>query len=155
MQLSRHPLRPYALDYISRMCSEFVELHGDRAFRDDEAIIGGLARLRAWDNGSVLIIAHQKAAAPRTQCDATSACPARGLSQGPPADGAWRSLSPADHRTHRHPGAFPGIDAEERAAEAIAKNLEVMAGLPVPIVAAVIGEGGSGGRWPSVSAIAC
>src|SRR5687767_1497294 len=60
VQLSRHPLRPYAQDYISRLCSEFIELHGDRAFRDDEAIVGGIGRLRALANRPLLIIAHQK-----------------------------------------------------------------------------------------------
>ena len=147
VQLSRHPLRPYALDYISRMCSEFVELHGDRAFRDDEAIIGGLARLRAWDNGSVLVIAHQKG---RGTKDAVR------RNFGMPRPEGYRKARRLMELGARFrlpiialidtPGAFPGIDAEERGqAEAIAKNLEVMAGLPVPIVAAVIGEGGSGG----------
>jgi acetyl-CoA carboxylase carboxyl transferase subunit alpha len=147
VQLSRHPLRPYALDYISRMCSEFVELHGDRAFRDDEAIIGGLARLRAWDNGSVLIIAHQKG---RGTKDAVR------RNFGMPRPEGYRKARRLMELGARFrlpivalidtPGAFPGIDAEERGqAEAIAKNLEVMAGLGVPIIAAVIGEGGSGG----------
>jgi acetyl-CoA carboxylase carboxyl transferase subunit alpha len=147
VQLSRHPLRPYALDYISRMCSEFVELHGDRAFRDDEAIIGGLARLRAWDNGSVLVIAHQKG---RGTKDAVR------RNFGMPRPEGYRKARRLMELGARFrlpivalidtPGAFPGIDAEERGqAEAIAKNLEVMAGLGVPIIAAVIGEGGSGG----------
>ena len=145
--LSRHPLRPYASDYISRMCSEFVELHGDRAFRDDEAIVAGLARLRAWDNQSILLVAHQKGRGTKEAVRRNFGMPrpegyrkARRL-----MDLAARFSLPIVALIDT-PGAFPGIDAEERGqAEAIAKNLEVMAGLPVPIVAAVIGEGGSGG----------
>ncbi|MBL9008182.1 MAG: acetyl-CoA carboxylase carboxyltransferase subunit alpha [Myxococcales bacterium] len=145
--LSRHPLRPYAMDYVSRMCSEFIELHGDRAFRDDEAIVAGLARLRAWDNQSILLLAHQKGRGTKEAVRRNFGMPrpegyrkARRL-----MDLAARFRLPIVALIDT-PGAFPGIDAEERGqAEAIAKNLEVMAGLPVPIVAAVIGEGGSGG----------
>jgi acetyl-CoA carboxylase carboxyl transferase subunit alpha len=145
--LSRHPLRPYTMDYVTRMCDEFVELHGDRAFRDDEAIIGGLARLRAWDNQPVLILGHQKGRG-------TKEAVRRNF--GMPRPEGYRKARRLMELAARFrlpivalidtPGAFPGIDAEERGqAEAIAKNLEVMAGLPVPIVAIVIGEGGSGG----------
>jgi acetyl-CoA carboxylase carboxyl transferase subunit alpha len=147
VQLSRHPLRPYALDYISRLCEGFVELHGDRAFRDDEAIVGGLGRLRAWDNRPLLVLGHQKGRG-------TKEAVRRNF--GMPRPEGYRKARRLMELAARFklpilalidtPGAFPGIDAEERGqAEAIARNLEVMAGLPVPIVAVVIGEGGSGG----------
>ncbi len=147
VQLSRHPLRPYALDYISRMCTEFVELHGDRAFRDDESIVGGLARLTAWDSRPVLVLGHQKGRG-------TKEAVRRNF--GMPRPEGYRKAKRLMELAARFklpivalidtPGAYPGIDAEERGqAEAIARNLEVMAGLPVPIVAMVIGEGGSGG----------
>jgi acetyl-CoA carboxylase carboxyl transferase subunit alpha len=147
VQLSRHPLRPYALDYISRLSDEFVELHGDRAFRDDEAIVGGLGRLRAWDRRPVLFLGHQKGRG-------TKEAVRRNF--GMPRPEGYRKARRLMELAARFslpivalidtPGAFPGIDAEERGqAEAIAKNLEIMAGLAVPIVAVVIGEGGSGG----------
>jgi acetyl-CoA carboxylase carboxyl transferase subunit alpha len=147
VQLSRHPLRPYAQDYISRMCSEFVELHGDRAFRDDEAIVGGIGRLRALQDRPLLIIAHQKGRGTKEAVRRNFGMPR------PEGYRKARRLMELGARFKLPilslidtPGAFPGIDAEERGqAEAIAKNLEVMAGLPVPIVAVVVGEGGSGG----------
>lgn len=147
VQLSRHPLRPYTLDYVARMCSEFVELHGDRAFRDDEAIVAGLARLPAWKDQSVLLIGHQKGRG-------TKEAVRRNFGM-PRPEGYRKALRLLQLAAQFQlpvvtlidtPGAYPGIDAEERGqAEAIAKNLEVMAALPVPIVSVVIGEGGSGG----------
>ena len=147
VQLSRHQLRPYTLDYISRLCDEFFELHGDRAFRDDEAVIGGLGRLRAAGGQSVLLIGHQKGRGTKEAMRRNFGMPRpEGYRKG-------RRLMELAARMQLPiialidtPGAYPGIDAEERGqAEAIAKNLEVMAGLAVPIVAVVIGEGGSGG----------
>ena len=147
VQLSRHPLRPYALDYIGRMCSEFVELHGDRAFRDDDSIVGGIGRLRAYENRPVLLIAHQKGRGTKEAVRRNFGMPR------PEGYRKARRLMELGARFRLPilalidtPGAYPGIDAEERGqAEAIAKNLEVMAGLKVPIVAIVVGEGGSGG----------
>jgi len=147
VQLSRHQLRPHTLDYITRMFDEFFELHGDRAFRDDEAIVGGMGRLRALDGQSVLVIGHQKGRGTKEAMRRNFGMPRpEGYRKG-------RRLMELAARMKRPivslidtQGAYPGIDAEERGqAEAIAKNLEVMAGLPVPIVGVVIGEGGSGG----------
>ena len=147
VQLSRHPLRPYTLDYVQRLCTDFVELHGDRAFRDDEAIIGGIGRLRTCDKRPVLVLGHQKG---------RGAKEAVRRNFGMPRPEGYRKARRLMELAARFglpilslidtPGAFPGIDAEERGqAEAIAKNLEIMAGLKVPIVSVVIGEGGSGG----------
>ncbi len=147
VQLSRHPLRPYTLDYIGEMCSEFVELHGDRAFADDSAIVGGLGRLKAWNNRPVLLLGHQKGRGTKETVRRNFGMPrpegyrkARRLMEL----GARFALPIVTFIDT--PGAFPGIDAEERGqAEAIAANLEIMALLPVPICTVVIGEGGSGG----------
>lgn len=147
VQLSRHPLRPYTLDYVQRLCDEPFELHGDRAFRDDESIFGGLGRLRALGGKPVLILGHQKGRGTKE---------AMRRNFGMPRPEGYRKARRLMELAARMrlpivtlidtPGAYPGIDAEERGqAEAIAKNLEVMAGLPVPIVSVVIGEGGSGG----------
>jgi len=144
VQLARHPNRPYTLDYIDHVFDEFIELHGDRRFADDEAIVGGWARL---GTRPVMVIGHQKG---------------RGTKQnvrrnfGMPRPEGYRKglrLMELAERFNRPvvtlidtPGAYPGIGAEERGqAEAIAHNLEAMMSLRVPIVAAVIGEGGSGG----------
>ena len=142
--LSRHPLRPFTLDYVSRIIEGFIELHGDRAFRDDEAIVGGLGRFRGR---SVLVLGHQKGRGTKENLKRNFGMPrpegyrkARRLMELA-ARLALPILTFIDT-----PGAYPGIDAEERGqAEAIAKNLEVMAGLRVPIISTVIGEGGSGG----------
>jgi acetyl-CoA carboxylase carboxyl transferase subunit alpha len=147
VQLSRHPLRPYTLDYVQRLCDEPFELHGDRAFRDDEAIFGGLGRLKPLGNRPVLVLGHQKGRGTKE---------AMRRNFGMPRPEGYRKARRLMELAARMrlpivtlidtPGAYPGIDAEERGqAEAIAKNLEVMAGLPVPIVSVVIGEGGSGG----------
>ena len=144
VQLSRHPARPYTQDYIDRLFPGFIELHGDRRFADDPAIIAGFG---TFDGTPVLVVGHQKG---RT----TKEKQRRNFGQ-PKPEGYRKALRLMElaGRTGRPiiclidtQGAYPGVDAEERGqAEAIAKNLEVMAGLPVPIVCAVIGEGGSGG----------
>jgi acetyl-CoA carboxylase carboxyl transferase subunit alpha len=144
VQLSRHPARPYTLDYVALLADEFVELHGDRAFADDESIVGGLAR---FDDRSVLLIGHQKGRSTKENMRRNF---------GMPRPEGYRKalrLMELAARFRRPiltfidtPGAYPGIGAEERGqAEAIAHNLEVMSQLEVPIIATVIGEGGSGG----------
>jgi len=144
VQLARHPKRPYTMDYIGRVFTDFLELHGDRTYRDDEAIVGGWARL---DGRSVMVVGHQKG---------------RDMKQnlrrnfGMPHPEGYRKALRLMRLAEKFgrpvitlidtPGAYPGIGAEERGqAEAIARNLFEMARLRVPIVAAVIGEGGSGG----------
>ena len=144
VQLSRHPARPYTLDYIERLVPEFIELHGDRRFADDPAVVGGFGR---FDGIPVLVLGHQKGRSTKEKVQ-------RNFGQ-PKPEGYRKALRLMDLAARmRRPilclidtqGAYPGVDAEERGqAEAIAKNLEVMAGLPVPIICAVIGEGGSGG----------
>jgi acetyl-CoA carboxylase carboxyl transferase subunit alpha len=144
VQLARHPKRPHALDYIPRVFTDFMELHGDRAFADDAAIVGGAAFL---DNRPVMIIGQQKGRDTRQKLHRNF---------GMPKPEGYRKalrLMQLAAKFRRPvitlldtPGAYPGIDAEERGqAEAIAVNLREMARLPVPIVAVVIGEGGSGG----------
>jgi acetyl-CoA carboxylase carboxyl transferase subunit alpha len=144
VQLSRHPARPYTLDYIERLVGDFVELHGDRRFADDPAVVGGFG---TFDGVPVLVVGHQKGRSTKEKVR-------RNFGQ-PKPEGYRKALRLMDLAARmRRPilclidtqGAYPGVDAEERGqAEAIAKNLEVMAGLPVPIICAVIGEGGSGG----------
>jgi acetyl-CoA carboxylase carboxyl transferase subunit alpha len=142
--LSRHPGRPYTQDYLARLITDFLEVHGDRQFGDDPAIVGGLG----WFEGTpVLCLGHQKG---RT----TKENVMRNFGM-PKPEGYRKALRLMELAARfKRPilcfidttGAYPGVDAEERGqAEAIAKNLEVMSSLPVPIVAAVIGEGGSGG----------
>ena len=143
-QLARHPLRPYTQDYLDRICSDFQELHGDRAFGDDPAIVGGLARL---DGRPVMVIGQQKGRDTKEKVRRNF---------GMPRPEGYRKALRLMELAERFklpiitfidtPGAYPGIDAEERGqSEAIARNLLVMAGLRTPIVCAVIGEGGSGG----------
>lgn len=143
-QLARHPARPYTLDYIERICEEFQELAGDRAFADDPAIVGGLARI---DGRSVVIIGHQKGRDTRAKIRRNF---------GMPRPEGYRKALRLMELANRFglpiltlidtPGAYPGVGAEERGqSEAIARNLKVMAGLTVPVVCTVIGEGGSGG----------
>jgi acetyl-CoA carboxylase carboxyl transferase subunit alpha len=144
VQLSRHPGRPYTVDYIERLFEDFVELHGDRAFADDESIVAGMAR---FDGRSVLVIGHQKGRNTKENLRRNF---------GMPRPEGYRKALRLMEMAARFgkpvftfidtPGAYPGIGAEERGqAEAIAENLEVMSGLGVPIIATVIGEGGSGG----------
>ncbi len=148
VQLSRHSLRPSTSDYIERLCEHFIELHGDRAFRDDPAILGGLGGFRMGREAlPVLVIGHQKGRGTKENLRRNFGMPRpEGYRKGRRLmELAGRMRLPILSLIDT-PGAYPGIDAEERGqAEAIAKNLEVMASLPVPIVAVVIGEGGSGG----------
>lgn len=144
VQLSRHPARPFMLDYVRLLCDDFVELHGDRSFRDDPAIVGGMA---TFDGREVLVLGHQKGRNTRENMH-------RNFGMARP-EGYRKStrLMRMASRFRRPiitfidtPGAYPGIGAEERGqAEAIAKALQVMASLECPVIAIVIGEGGSGG----------
>jgi acetyl-CoA carboxylase carboxyl transferase subunit alpha len=144
VQLARHSKRPFTLDYIDRTFSDFVELHGDRAFRDDEAIIGGWARL---DGRSIMLVGHQKGRDMKENLRRNFGMPhPEGYRK------ALRLMRLAEKFGHPvitlidTPGAYPGLGAEERGqAEAIARNLLEMARLRVPVIAVVIGEGGSGG----------
>src|SRR4051794_33232152 len=144
VQLSRHPNRPYMLDYVQRLFTDFFELHGDRSFGDDQALIGGLAR---FDGEPVMVIGQQKGRSTKENIV---------RSFGMPRPEGYRKalrLMKLAERFDRPviafidtPGAYPGIDAEERGqAEAIAVCLEEMAALRVPVLSIVIGEGGSGG----------
>ena len=144
VQLARHQERPFTLDYIEMMCDDFVELHGDRRFRDDPAIVGGWATL---DGRSVMIIGHQKGRDMKENLHRNF---------GSPHPEGYRKAERLMKLAEKFgrpvitfvdtQGAYPGIGAEERGqAEAIARNLYVMAGLEVPIVSCIIGEGGSGG----------
>ncbi len=143
-RLARHPRRPYTLDYIDHIFTEFEELHGDRHFADDAAIVGGTARL---DGKPVMVIGHQKGREVREKVRRNF---------GMPRPEGYRKACRLMEMAERFkmpiltfidtPGAYPGIDAEERnQSEAIAWNLRVMARLKTPIIATVIGEGGSGG----------
>jgi acetyl-CoA carboxylase carboxyl transferase subunit alpha len=144
VQVARHPRRPYALDYIERMFTDWIELHGDRAFRDDEALVAGWARL---DGDSVMVIGHQKGRDMKENLNRNF---------GMPHPEGYRKALRLMRQAEKFgrpvitlidtPGAYPGIGAEERGqAEAIAMNLREMSRLRVPLVSVVIGEGGSGG----------
>jgi acetyl-CoA carboxylase carboxyl transferase subunit alpha len=144
VQVARHPKRPYTLDYIRRVFTDFVELKGDRLFRDDPAIIGGWARLQGRPT---MVVGHQKGRDTKENLKRNF---------GMPHPEGYRKALRLMHMAERFnapvitlidtPGAYPGLGAEERGqAEAIARNLEEMAALRIPFVAAVIGEGGSGG----------
>ena len=144
VQLARHPKRPYALDYIQALCTDFVELHGDRAFGDDAALVGGCAFL---DSQPVMVMGHQKGRSVEESMR-------RGFGMMHPEGyrKALRLMKLAEKFNRPvvafidTPGAYPGIGAEERGqAEAIARNLREMASLKVPSVSVIIGEGGSGG----------
>lgn len=143
-QVARHPQRPYTLDYIQHLFTDFEELHGDRNFADDHAIVGGLAR---FNGQSVMVIGHQKGRDTKEKIYRNFGMPKpEGYRK------ALRLMTLAEKFSIPlitfidTPGAYPGIDAEERGqSEAIGKNLYVMAGLEVPIVCVIIGEGGSGG----------
>lgn len=151
VQIARHPLRPYTLDYIDLLTDGFVEMHGDRLFADDPAIVGGFARFRGSRYGSqdrtVMVIGHQKGRDTKSR---------RYRRFGMPNPEGYRKALRLMQTAARFnkpiltfldtPGAYPGLEAEERGqAEAIARNLMMMARLPVPIVITVIGEGASGG----------
>jgi len=143
-QMARHPQRPYTLDYIHRIVTDFEELHGDRLYADDAALVTGIGRL---NNRSVVVIGHQKGRDTREKV-------ARNF--GMPRPEGYRKALRVMKMAERFglpvltfidtPGAYPGIDAEERGqSEAIARNLFEMAQLRTPIISTVIGEGGSGG----------
>lgn len=143
-KMARHPNRPYTLDYIEHIFTEFDELAGDRAFADDKAIVGGIARL---DGRPVMVIGHQKGRSTKEKVMRNF---------GMPAPEGYRKALRLMEMAERFnlpiitfidtPGAYPGIGAEERGqAEAIARNLREMSQLKVPVICTVIGEGGSGG----------
>ncbi len=144
VQVARHPRRPYTLDYLSRVFTDFIELHGDRAFRDDEAIVAGWARLRGR---TVMVIGQQKGRDMKENLRRNF---------GMPHPEGYRKALRLMRLAEKFgrpvitfidtPGAYPGLGAEERGqAEAIATNLREMARLRVPTISVVIGEGGSGG----------
>lgn len=144
VQLSRHPERPYTFYYIENMCRKFVELHGDRYFKDDKAIVGGIGSL---DGQTVVILGHQKGVNTKMRQYRNF-----GMANPEGYRKALRLMKMAERFNYPviclidTPGAYPGIEAEERGqAEAIARNLFEMAQLRVPIVCCVIGEGASGG----------
>ena len=143
-QMARHPQRPYTLDYIEHIFTDFDELAGDRAYADDKAIVGGIARL---DGEPVMVIGQQKGRETKEKIKRNF---------GMPRPEGYRKALRLMEMAERFkmpiitfidtPGAYPGVGAEERGqSEAIARNLKVMAGLTVPVVCTVIGEGGSGG----------
>jgi acetyl-CoA carboxylase carboxyl transferase subunit alpha len=143
-QLSRHPNRPYALDYIERMFSDFEHLHGDRAFTNDHPIIGGIGRL---DGKPVMVIGQQKGRDTREKIKRNF-----GMARPEGYRKALRLMKLAEKfkmpliTLVDTPGAYPGIGAEERGqSEAIARNLYTLAELKIPVICTIIGEGGSGG----------
>ena len=144
LQISRHPQRPYTLDYIAALCTDFQELHGDRHYGDDHAIVGGLAR---FNGQSVVVIGHQKGRDTKEKIRRNF---------GMPRPEGYRKALRLMHLAEKFrlpvltfvdtPGAYPGIGAEERnQSEAIGKNLYELTKLRVPVICTVIGEGGSGG----------
>ena len=144
VQLARHPARPYMMDYVHLLMDDFVELHGDRGFRDDPSIIGGLAQFDEWE---VLVLGHMKGRNTKENMHRNF---------GMPRPEGYRKATRLMRLASRFrrpivcfidtPGAYPGLGAEERGqSEAIAKALQVMASLECPMISVVIGEGGSGG----------
>jgi len=144
VQLARHPDRPYTLDYIHLMTEDFIELHGDRRFGDDKAIVGGLARL---DGQTVMIIGHQKGRDTKSNLFRNFGMPnPEGYRKALRLMQLAAKFKKPVITLLDTPGAYPGIEAEERGqAEAIARNLFEMSHLPVPIIVVIIGEGASGG----------
>lgn len=143
-RLARHPKRPYTLDYLQHIVTDFEELHGDRAFADDPSIVGGMARL---EGRPVMVIGHQKGREVKEKVKRNF---------GMPRPEGYRKARRLMELAERFslpiltfidtPGAYPGIDAEERGqSEAIARNIATMSSLRTPIISTVIGEGGSGG----------
>ena len=144
IQLARHPMRPYTLDYVDSTFSLFQELHGDRMFADDRSIVAGIGKIDQWN---VALIGHQKGRDTREKLQRNF---------GMPKPEGYRKAQRVMKLAEKFglpivtlidtPGAYPGIDAEERGqSEAIARSLSVMIGLRVPVISVVIGEGGSGG----------
>jgi acetyl-CoA carboxylase carboxyl transferase subunit alpha len=144
VQVARHPRRPYTLDYLSSIFTDFIELHGDRLFRDDPAIVGGWARL---NRQSVMVVGHQKGRDTKENIK-------RNFGMAHP-EGYRKALRLMQAAARFHapiitlidtPGAYPGLGAEERGqSEALARNILEMSALATPIISVVIGEGGSGG----------
>jgi acetyl-CoA carboxylase carboxyl transferase subunit alpha len=144
VMVARHPLRPYAIDYIREMATDYVELHGDRLFADDRAMIGGFAKI---DGQRVMVIGTQKGRDTKSNLECNFGCAY--------PEGYRKALRLMQMAAKFHvpiitlidtPGAYPGIESEERhIAEAIAVNLREMFDLPVPMIVTIIGEGGSGG----------
>ncbi|APV50473.1 acetyl-CoA carboxylase carboxyltransferase subunit alpha [Betaproteobacteria bacterium GR16-43] len=143
-KVARHPQRPYTLDYVNAICTDFEEMHGDRGFADDPAIVGGLAR---FNGQSVMVLGHQKGRDTNEKIYRNF---------GMPRPEGYRKALRLMKLAEKFgiplltfvdtPGAYPGIGAEERGqSEAIGRNLYVLAGLRVPIIVSIIGEGGSGG----------
>jgi acetyl-CoA carboxylase carboxyl transferase subunit alpha len=144
VQLARHPQRPHALDYFKRLCPDFMELHGDRRFGDDQALVGGLAE---FEGRSVMLLGQQKGRDTKENI-------ARNF--GMPTPEGYRKALRLMQQAEKFglpllcfidtPGAYPGLQSEERSvAQAIAENLLVLSRLKVPVISVVIGEGGSGG----------
>jgi acetyl-CoA carboxylase carboxyl transferase subunit alpha len=144
IQLARHPMRPYTLDYVDSTFTLFQELHGDRMFADDRSIVAGIGKINHWN---VALIGHQKGRDTREKLQRNF---------GMPKPEGYRKAQRVMKLAEKFglpivtlidtPGAYPGIDAEERGqSEAIARSLSVMIGLRVPVISVVIGEGGSGG----------
>ena len=153
-QVARHPQRPYTLDYLRLIFTDFEELHGDRAFADDHAIVGGLARL---NDEPVMVIGHQKGRDTKEKIFRNF---------GMPRPEGYRKALRLMRLAEKFgipvltfidtPGAYPGIDAEERGqSEAIGRNLYVMAELQVPLIVTIIGGGDQAVRWRLASAIWC
>src|SRR6266704_3704672 len=144
VQLARHPQRPYFLDYIEHIAHDFIEIHGDRNFGDDAAIVGGFGLL---GNLPVCLIGHQKGRDTKQKLYRNFGMPKpEGYRKALRVMQVAAKFGRPVITLLDTPGAYPGIDAEERGqAEAIARNLREMARLPVPVVVACIGEGGSGG----------
>ncbi len=144
VQLARHPARPYMMDYVNLLMDDFVELHGDRSFHDDPAIVGGMAMFDEWE---VLVLGHMKGRNTKENMH-------RNFGMARPE--GYRKATRLMRMASRYkrpiicfidtPGAYPGLGAEERGqAEAIAKALQVMSSLECPMISVVVGEGGSGG----------
>jgi len=144
VQLARHPKRPHATDYIEKIFTNFQEIHGDRLFADDPAIVCGMATL---NNASVMVVAEQKGRDTKQKVHRNFGMPKpEGYRKAIRVMQLAAKFNRPVVTLMDTPGAYPGIDAEERGqAEAIARNLREMARLPVPVVAFCIGEGGSGG----------
>jgi acetyl-CoA carboxylase carboxyl transferase subunit alpha len=144
VQLARHPKRPFTLDYIEGAFTDFVELHGDRAFRDDEAVVCGWARL---EGRTVMVVGHQKGRDMKENLRRNFGMPhPEGYRKALRVMQLAEKFNTPVITLIDTPGAYPGLGAEERGqAEAIARNLREMARLRVPLISAVIGEGGSGG----------
>ncbi len=144
VQIARHPERPYTLDYINMMCKDFIELHGDRSFKDDKAVVGGFAQL---EDETVMIIGMQKGRDTKQNIYRNFGMPnPEGYRKGLRLMKLAAKFNKPVITLLDTPGAYPGLEAEERGqAEAISRNIFEMSHLPVPIIVTIIGEGASGG----------